>query len=190
MSSLFVNALSFRAASSQSNKIPQHTLPNENNVISQKGETALLVKGTFFAGLVLGARLIFEIFDGDFLIETAGKKAAEIVEKTRKNTSPIKKNLIWIGATAAILAAGISGFALLYTMFNAPKIAYKSKINTFSKGKEMDVYIKANNAEKELYTQLNQQALTADNNKKDELRRQYVQLMLAKNKIPNFVHQK
>lgn len=34
---------------------------NDSNPISQKGEKALLVKGTFIAGLGLGARLLFEL---------------------------------------------------------------------------------------------------------------------------------
>ena len=158
-----------------------------SNPISRKGETMNLIKATFVGGLALGARLLWEIFDGDFVFETAGKKASSIVNKTRHGVSGNKKAFLWLGATAAIIAAGISGFAILYTMLNAPKIAYKSKVNTFKKQKEMDVYIKSNNAETEIYHQIAEKAQSADPDEKDKLQEQYMQMKMAKNRVPDFV---
>ena len=158
-----------------------------SNPISRKGETMNLIKATFVGGLALGARLLWEIFDGDFVFETAGKKASSIVNKTRQGVSGNKKAFLWLGATAAIIAAGISGFAILYTMLNAPKIAYKSKVNTFKKQKEMDVYIKSNSAETEIYHQIAEKAKSADPDEKDKLQEQYMQMKMAKNRVPDFV---
>jgi len=89
-----------------------------------------------------------------------------------------------------LTAALISGFALLYTLFNAPKIAYNSKVNTFKKSKEMDVYIKANEAERELYTQLDEKAKNSTPEEKEQLKTQYMQMKNAKNQVPDFVQLK
>ena len=72
-------------------------------------------------------------------------------------------------------------------MLNAPKIAYNSKVNTFKKSKEMDVYIKANEAEKSIYTQMNEKAKSADQDEKDKLKEQYQQMRIAKNQVPDFI---
>ena len=91
------------------------------------------------------------------------------------------------GIFAGIILMGIGGFAALYTLFMAPKIKYQSKVNTFQKGKEMDVYIKGNEVEKELYTQMNDKAKTADTDEKNKLKEQYLQMQMAKNKVPDFI---
>lgn len=72
-------------------------------------------------------------------------------------------------------------------MLNAKKIAYNSKVNTFQKGKEMDVYIKANDVERELYTQLSDKAKSADEEEKENLKEQYMKMRMAKNQVPDFV---
>ena len=159
----------------------------DKNPVSRKGETMNLIKATFLAGAALGGRLLWEIFDGDFVFETAGNTAKSLVDKNKKNVSSNKRILLYIGATAAVLAAVVSGFALLYTMLNAPKIAYNSKVNTFQKSKEMDVYIKANEAEKSIYTQMNEKAKSADSKEKDKLKGQYQQMRIAKNQVPDFI---
>lgn len=159
---------------------------NNANPISQKGEKALLVKGTFVAGLGLGARLLFELMDGDFIFETLGNKA-EKINKKNKGLSPNKKFLTGLGIWAGLIMMFIGGFAGLYTLFKAPKIKYDSKVNTFQKSKDMDVYIKGNAVEKELYTQMNEKAKTADSEEKAKLQEQYMQMQMAKNKVPDFV---
>ena len=54
----------------------------------------------------------------------------------------------------------------------------------------MDVYIKGNEAEKELYTQMNNKAKTATDEEKEKLRMQYAQMQMAKNTIPDFIKSK
>lgn len=157
------------------------------NPISRKGETVNLIKATFLGGLALGGRLLWELFDGDFLFEHAGKTATKVVDKNKRNLTGIKKDLCYAGATVGILVAGVSAFALLYTALNAPKIAYKSKVNTFTKKKEMDVYINANEAEKGIYTQMSQTAKNADEIQRAKLKEQYMQMKMAKNEVPEFI---
>lgn len=187
-----LNNISFKA-NPQQNTVQKQANPNKTNQnpISRKGETANLVKATFLGGLALGGRLLWEIMDtgdgADFLFETAGKKATKIVDKTHKGVSSNKRIMLIVGATTAIIAAAVSGFALLYTMLNAKKIAYNSKVNTFQKGKEMDVYIKANDVERELYTQLSDKAKSADEEEKENLKEQYMKMRMAKNQVPDFV---
>jgi len=192
-----LNNVSFRANTQKTpgNKAKSKSNSSENqNPISRKGETMNLIKATFIGGLALGGRLLWEILDcgdgAEFLFETAGKKADKIVNRVHRGATSNKKAFLWFGATVGIIAAAVSGFALLYTMANAKKIAYNSKINTFQKGKEMDVYIEANNAERELYTQLSDKAKTADEEEKAQLREQYMKMKMAKNQVPDFVRVK
>ena len=161
-----------------------NTNKKDTNPISKGGERALLIKGTFVAGL--GARLLFELMDGDFIFETLGNKA----EKINKKNSGLSKNkrfLSGLGIWAGLIMMFIGGFAALYTLFKAPKIKYDSKVNAYTKGKDMDVYIKGNAVEKELYTQMNEKAKTADSDEKAKLQAQYMQMQMAKNKVPDFV---
>ena len=181
----------------------------DDNPISRKGETMNLIKATFVGGIVLGGKLLFElVHNGDFVLDTmadfssknAEKKVGEnpnmFEEFKTKLENGIKKDakanknkkiLYAVGTFVALLAAGLCGFALLYTLYNAPKIAYQSKVNAFKKGKEMDVYIKANDAEKNLYEQLDEKAKNSDKDDKEKLKAQYLQLKNAKNQVPDYV---
>ncbi len=174
----------------------------DDNPISRKGEIMNLIKTTFIGGLGLGAYLFLELIDdgGDFVAESLwdySKKSAnkkfddvkKIEQEFKKKQKEVKNNKILkgIGIFAALVAVGISGFALLYTAFNAPKIAYDSKINAFKKGKEMDVYIKANDAERELYEQIDNKAKNATPEEKDKLKEQYLKMKNAKNQVPDYV---
>ncbi len=166
----------------------------DDNPISRKGETMNLIKATFIGGIILGAKLMFELVDdGEFVLETLGNISKKTADKRTKELENAKKNirgkraLYGIGAFVALLAAGLCGFAILYTAYNAPKIAYKSKINTFQKGKEMDVYVKANAAERDLYEQIDQKAQGATQEEKDALKVQYLKLANAKNQVPDYV---
>ena len=51
----------------------------------------------------------------------------------------------------------------------------------------MDVYIKGNEVEKELYTQMNEKAKNATAEEKAKLQTQYMQMQMAKNRVPDFV---
>lgn len=179
----------------------------DENPISRKGEVMKLVTLTFLGGLALAGKLLFELADGgDFLFEIFADKAKKmsketgkkiddksIIEGAKKEAKKELKNkkvLNSIGAFAALTAAFFAGFALLYTAFHAPKIAYESKVNTFKKSKDMDVYIKSNEAEKELYTQLDEKAKNSNSEDKTELKEQYLKLKNAKNQVPDFVNLK
>ena len=98
-----------------------------------------------------------------------------------------KKALLAVGAWAGLIAAFIGGFAILYTLFKAPKINYEGNVNAFKKGKDMDVYVKGNSVEKELYTQMNEKAKQANEEEKAKLKEQYMQMKMAKNRVPDFV---
>lgn len=163
---------------------------SEENPISRKGEAMNLIKATFLGGLLLGGRLLLELFDSEFLFEHAEHSATKLVDKNKKGLNSTKRNLCRAGATVGLIAAGVSGFALFYTMVNAPKIAYKSKVQTFEKKKEMDVYIKANKAEKELYTALGEKAESADDIERENLKEQYMKMKMAKNEVPEFINLK
>ncbi len=176
------NIYTFRANTPSSNK-----QINNNNPISKTGEKAVLTKMTFIAGLGIGARLLFELMDGDFLAEHLSESAEKIVNKQHKNASKNKKFFMQLGATAGLIGIFIGGFALLYTLFKAPNINYNGNINAFKKKKEMDVYIKGNNIEKELYTQMNNKSKNATTQEKEKLKEQYMQMQMAKNKVPDFI---
>ena len=194
MSSLAINTINnyqyspmFRAKKTEEKQIKQA----DENPISRKGEAATLVKATFLGGLALAGRCLWElVIDGDFLIDDVAKKAKEIIDKNKKDASKNKKILYTFGAFAALMAATFTGFALLYTAYKAPKIAYDSKVNTFTKSQEMDVYTKSNDAERELYTQLAEKAKDSTPEEKEALKEQYLKMMNAKNQVPDFVKQK
>ena len=176
------------------------------NPISRKGEVMKLVATTFVGGLVLAGKLIFELAEnGDFILDTFARKAKNntngnanknsdaLLEEAKQEVKKEVKNkkiLQTVGAFAGLVAAFFAGFALLYTAFNAPKIAYESKVNAFKKSQEMDVYIKSNEVEKELYTQLDEKAKQADSQDKVQLEEQYLKLKNAKNEVPDFVNLK
>ena len=114
-----VNNYSFSAAQNT-----KQQKKDNNNPISKSGEKALLVKSTFIAGLGLGAKLLFEILDGDFVVDTLGNKADKIIEGQKRNVSRGKKDLLKLGAWAGLVMMFIGGVAALYTLFKAPKINY------------------------------------------------------------------
>ncbi len=157
------------------------------NPISKGGERAQLVLGTFLAGIGFGGRMLAELLDGDFAVEhlfNAGKKVAN---KNFKKASANKRFIAGLGASIGLVGLFVAGMAVLYTMFKAPKIAYDTKINTFTKSKDMDVYIKGNEIEKDLYTQMNDKAKTATDDEKAKLKEQYLTMQVAKNRVPDFV---
>ena len=173
------NSYSFTQNTQSSNK--------DNNPISKTGEKAKLVKATFIAGLGLGGSCLAELADGDTIAEIFGNNAERIVNKQKRQVSTNKKLMLTFGVFVGLIAAFIGGVALLYTIFKAPNINYNGNINAFKKRKDMDIYIKGNKIEKELYDQMNEKAKNASQEEKVKLKEQYVQMQTAKNKIPDFV---
>ena len=168
-------------------KTSEDKKPDNTNPITQGGEKSKLALATFIGGLGLGAKLLFELMDGDFVVEDLGELAGKIVDKQHKNVSKTKKMYLGIGAFGGLLAMFVGGFALLYTLFKAPNIHYNGKVNAYQKGKDMDVYIKGNDTEKEIYTQMNEKAKSATAEEKAKLQEQYMQMQMAKNRVPDFV---
>lgn len=161
----------------------------DTNPISKTGEKAKLAQATFIAGLGFGAKLLFELMDGEFIVEDLGNAAEKIVDKQHKNASSNKRLLLQFGAFAGLLAMFIGGVAILYTLFKSPNINYEGNVNAHKKGKDMDVYIKGNQIEKELYTQMNAKAKVATDEEKAKLQEQYMKMQMAKNRVPDFVKQ-
>ncbi|MBQ8459810.1 hypothetical protein IJ541_06880 [bacterium] len=181
------SSFSFGSSAKASDKQPAPKQNSPQNPISSKGEKAKLIKVTFLGGLAVGARLLFELMDGDFIVNEMADKAEKIVETKHKEAKGGMKALLGIGAFAGLVAMFIGGFAILYTLFKAPKINYEGNINAYQKGKDMDVYIKGNEVEKELYTQMNEKAKNATAEEKAKLQTQYMQMQMAKNRVPDFV---
>ena len=122
----------------------------DRNPISKAGEKANLVKATFIAGLGLGIRVLFELMDGDFIFEKIGDATKKIANKQSTKPSLLKSAGIMTGLVLML----VGGVAALYTLFNAPKINYNGNVKAFKKQRDMDVYIRGNETEKELYSQI------------------------------------
>lgn len=172
---------SFTSSSNYKNK------NSDKNPISKTGEKTNLAVATFVGGLSLGARLLFELFDDGFVIEDLGKAAETYVNKNHKGLKGAKKEWFIVGTALSFIGAAIGGIALLYTLYKAPKINYEGNINAFKKGKDMDVYIKGNEVEKEILTQMNEKAGSADEQEKQKLKEQYMKMQMAKNQLPDFI---
>lgn len=159
----------------------------DKNPISKSGEKTNLAVATFVGGLGVGARLLWSLFDDGFLWEDFGNAAEKYVAKNHKGLSKNKKFLYTLGVAASFIGVFIGGVALIHTLYKAPKINYEGNVNAFTKGKDMDVYIKGNKVEKELLTQMNDKALDADRDEKAKLKAQYMQMQMAKNQVPDFI---
>ncbi len=162
----------------------------DKNPIKKTGERSNALLATAVAGLYFGLRLLAAVADdGDgaqFIGEMAGKVSQKIQKRAMK---PGEKLTIAqkIGGPIAVIAGFVALIALGYTVYNAPKAMYNAKINTFKKGKDMDVYIRENAVETELYNQMNDKAKNATPAEKEKLKQQYTKLKAAKNVVPDFV---
>ena len=182
VSPLSYNNFSFKSALSENHQSKQDTNP-----VSATGEKANLVKTAFCGGVALGGRLLLEMLDGGFVIDDIAKKAKVTVGK-QKNLTENERIVKEVGATTGLALCFVVGVAALYTIFKAPEINYQGNVNALKNRKDMDVYIKTNAVEKELYTQMNEKAKNADAKEKAKLREQYMQMQAAKNLIPEFVN--
>lgn len=111
----------------------------------------------------------------------------KIVDKNKKGAK--NKDLLYLGAFGALSIGFIGAIAAIYTLYKTPEIMYEGKVNAFVKGKDMDVYIKGNKVERELYDQINDKAKNATKGEKEVLAQQYLKLRAAKNQIPDSVKQ-
>lgn len=159
----------------------------DENPISNFGEKATLYKATVITGLGVGLRALWYLFEDSSVIEETWKYGKKIIDKNRAEAQGTKKELLHVGSWAAIVLGFITGVAALYTIYKTPEINYKSKVNTFVKSKDMDLYTKSNGVEKELYNQMNDKAKNATPEEKEELKKQYLKLKAAKNEVPESV---
>lgn len=162
----------------------------DENPVSVLGERQNLLKVTAIAGLGAGVKALWWLYDEGFLGGFFWRKGVNIVDKNNKNVTGGKKQLMYFGAWGALALGFIGAVAALYTLYKTPEIMYKGKVNAFVKGKDMDVYIKSNNVEKELYNQMNDKAKNASADEKKVLSQQYLKLKAAKNQVPDFVSSK
>lgn len=180
VSNVLLKPLSFSAQKAEIDK--------DKNPINKLGEDAKLVKVTALAGLGVGGRALFYLWEeGVFTLENIANIAKRLVDKNRTDVKGFKKDLLYAGAFGALTMGFIGGVAALYTLYKTPEIAYKGKINTFTKGKDMDLYIKSNDVEKELYNQMNDKAKDSTPEEKEVLKQQYLKLKAAKNQVPEFI---
>lgn len=164
----------------------------DKNPIKKSGERATALLATMSLGIVAGLRLLCMILDdGDgegakFLGEMSQKVANKIL---MRNTKPGEKLTLMnkIFAPVAVIAGFVALFAVGYTLYNLPKTMYNADVKTFKKKKDMDVYIKGNAVEQELYNQMNEKAKSATAEEKAKLNQQYAKLKAAKNVVPDFV---
>lgn len=168
-------------------KSNKETLDKDKNPINKLGERETLLKATVIGGLGVGARALWYLFEEGFVWEELGEMGAKIVDKNKPNVKGAKKGLLYFGAWAALAGGFIAAVAAVYTIYKTPNIMYEGKINAFTKGKDMDVYIKGNKVERELYDQMNEKAKKATKEEKEKLSQQYLKLKTAKNPIPDFI---
>lgn len=71
-----------------------------------------------------------------------------------------------------------------------PSKLYNTKVNAYTKSQEMDVYTKANSAEREIYAQLADKTKDSKPEEKEILKEQYLKMRMAKYQVPDFVKQK
>lgn len=176
-----------KTAAKNAQQKPAHSPVYDKNPIKKGGEKANALLATAVAGMYFGGRLLLGILDSgdgaDFLFEIFGKASKKLNKKVNPNPPMLKV----IGGAVALMVGFVGAAAFLYTLYNTPKAMYDAKVNTFKKGKDMDVYIRGNAVEKELYNQMNDKAKDADAQEKERLKLQYAKLQAAKNTVPDFV---
>lgn len=172
----------FKGESKPQRNIQQNK--DNKNPISTTGEREMLLKGAVAAGIGFGAKLLFSLWENGFELESLWNLSDKLLKKNKKDNGNL---LLHVGGFAAITVGFVGAVAALYTVLKTPQILYDGKINSFKKGKDMDVYIKSNKVEKELYEQINDKAKAATTEEKKVLAQQYLKLKAAKNPVPDFV---
>lgn len=180
-----------KATAKSAQQKPAQSPVYDKNPIKKGGERANALLATAVAGMYFGGRLLFGILDSgdgaDFLFEFFGKASKKLNQKGLPPNSAKPSALKIAGGAVALMVGFVGAAAFLYTLYNTPKAMYDAKVNTFKKGKDMDVYIRGNAVEKELYNQMNDKAKDADAQEKERLKLQYAKLQAAKNTVPDFV---
>lgn len=161
---------------------------DDKNPISKLGERETLLKAAVIAGLGFGVNALWYLADDTFVLEDTFNMSRKLVDKNKKGLTGVRRSVTHLGAWAALCAGFVALMAVGYTMVKTPEVMYNGKVNAFKKGKDMNVYIKGNKVEKELYNQLNDKAKDASVEEKEVLSQQYLKLKAAKNQTPDFVN--
>lgn len=163
---------------------------DDKNPISKAGEREKLLKATVIAGIGLGARALWWLYEEGFEFENLFRLGTKLVDKNKKSLTGTKRTIAQLGAFVALTVGFIGLMAAIYTVVKTPEVLYNGDINAFKKSKDMDVYVKGNKVERELYDQMNERAKEATPEEKKKLSEQYLKLKAAKNQTPDFIEAK
>jgi len=163
---------------------------SDKNPITKRGEEATLLKATVVAGLGLGGRALLWLCDEGFMFNITEAWGEKIVDKNAKLNGKSPSGGKYLAAWVAVTLGFVAAVSAVYTLYKTPEIVYNSKVNAFKKGKDMDVYVKGNKVERELYDQMNEKAKDASFEEKKKLAQQYIKLRMAKNQVPDFIEGK
>lgn len=158
------------------------------NPINSKLEYLSAIVATISAGFVFSLRVLFELF-GDFnmdinLDKLEKKPGKNFLNKIfPPNMNPLAKALIGLAGIIGILSTA-------YCIVKLPKNLYNTKVETFKKKQEMDVYVRANSTEKKLTEKVDKEAQTTGTQEKQDLATEYLKLKSAKNNVPYFIDSK
>lgn len=181
--------VTFSSASTQVQKNAPSTscADNDKNPIKKSLEQLDAIRATITAGISAGVYALYYLNKEGFAFDTIFDTGLKIAQKNESKTKKALIPLMYLGSVALVFAGFVAVIAAAYTAFNAPKALYKGKVDAFKKEKEMDLYIKGNKVEKELYNQMNEAAKNANPEEKKQLAIQYAKLKAAKNVVPDFV---
>lgn len=163
---------------------------DDKNPISKRGEQATLLKATVIGGFGVGLRTLWWMCEEGLLFDVLGDKSFKIVDKNAKLTGKPPSEGKYLAAWTVVTIGFVAAVAAVYTIYKTPEIMYQGKVNAFKKGKDMDVYVKGNKVERELYEQMNDKAKHASFDEKKKLAIQYLKLRAAKNQLPDFIEGK
>lgn len=166
------------------------TKADDKNPISKAGEREKLLKATVIAGIGLGARALWWLYEEGFEFENLFRLGTKLVDKNKKGLTGTKRTIAQFGAFSALTVGFIGLMAAIYTAVKTPEVLYNGDINAFKKSKDIDVYVKGNKVERELYDQMNEKAKEATPEDKKKLSEQYLKLKAAKNQTPDFIEAK
>lgn len=183
------NYITFKNTEISSNE-SINTEIKDKNPISKAGEREKLLKATAIAGLGLGARALWWLYEDGFEFENLFRLGTKLVDKNKSELKGSKRAIAQFGAFCALTIGFIGLMAAVYTAVKTPEVLYNGKVNAFKKSKDMDIYIKGNKVEKHLYDQMNEKAKDATTEEKKKLSEQYLKLKAAKNQTPDFIEVK
>ena len=165
------------------------------NPINSGFEYLTAVKATLLAGLAFTARLAFHVVEyGDFNMFDIFKTKPNMTQQQRMleefglAQKKVAKSSMSPALKVTLLATSFVALSTgLYCAFALPKNLNKTRIETYKKKKEMDVFSRANTTEKHLSERIIKEAKIADEAKKAELMKELMTLKMSKNDVPYFI---